>query len=145
MAITQTAIEKSALEKSALDRLRLVAISHFFLGAITVCGFLCIVWSIASSGNLRLTPNADGSVNLNLDTIGSLLALFALALLALAVVTVVASPIISGICILGRKFRWLSIVVSILYLPFFPIGTIISVYSLMALTSPAAHMAYRAS
>lgn len=137
MTISQTALEQTALEQSALDRLRLVAISHFFLGGLTVCVMAC-----AAAGLFGSSFRVAGSEQFT--SFSAVVPFGVMVVLGLVLAALSITPILSAVCILGRKFRWLSILVSILFLPFFPIGTIISIYSLMALTSPAAHMAYRA-
>lgn len=130
------AISQTALEKSTLDRLRLVAISHFFLGGITVCVMAC-----AAAGLFGSSFRVAGSEQFT--SFSAVVPFGVMVVLGLVLAALSITPILSGFCILTRNFRWLSILVSILYLPFFPIGTGISVYALMALTSPAAHMAYQ--
>lgn len=131
---THPSVTEAAIQQSNTDRLRLVALSHFFLGGVTVCLWLCAyVWMF---GTIRVGDQEPASMRSTIPlpiliAIGACLAVVALA------------PVVSGFCILARKFRWLSIIVSIVFLPFFPIGTTISIYSLATLTSAGAQMAYR--
>lgn len=112
------------------DLLRLVAILHFVTGALTMCFALVIAWGFASvASNREQWANAPGY------------AVFT-SILAIVFIGICISPFLSGYFVTIRAFRLVSILISILFLPFFPIGTIVGIFSLWVLTSPLTKLIY---
>lgn len=114
-----------------LDRLRLVAIFHFLGGALTFC--VGVYFAVILSG-VRIEGDGDPRTNL----------LSAIVIIGLeaTMLLIGAIPIISGVLIWMRAWRWLSILISLLFLPFFPIGTGIAIFSLWVLTSDETQVLY---
>jgi ABC-type sulfate transport system permease subunit len=114
------------------DHLRLVAIFHLVGGAFAICValfFSCSIGSVASQ--IREANPSDA-------------ALLALILAVVIAAAAIVSPVLSALCIATHNFRFFSILVSVLFLPFFPIGTAIGIYSLWILTSPITKLRYAA-
>ncbi len=111
------------------ERLRLVAIFNF-VGS----GFAFLLFAIAalvsisalSRGDTSATPEVFGAVAV-------VLGIFVLSLFT------------SGVFILQHKHRWFSILVGVLFLPFFPIGTAIGCYCFWHLGSPLTKALYAAA
>lgn len=115
------------------DHLRLVAIFHFIGGAFTVCVAAFFSISIISVGAQVILAND-----------GLLVSRLFVSVVYFLVAGLVVSPLVSALCIATRNFRWLSILASLPWLFFVPVGTLAGAYSLWVLTAQATKMLYQA-
>ena len=115
------------------DHLRLVSILHYLGGALALCIALYVGFWVLVSPQIR--PH--------LASFGDPTGIAAFGVVALAV-TLCAAPLLSGFLISNQRLRIFSILASLLFLPFFPIGTLIGIYSVWVLAAPMTKIVYSA-
>lgn len=107
------------------DQLRLISIVHYLSG-----GFLLLIVLFLACSIFSVPSNRTQVASLNLPLI---------ALLSVIIVIVTVPGVLlvlSGYLISKHRLRLVSILAAILFFPFFPIGTVVTVVSLLWLTSP---------
>ncbi len=115
--------------------LRLVSILHYAAGGFFL--LLVLFFGVLAAWNTTFTPSVP---------VSALAPALTGRMFILGLTFALAVPLMlvcfSGELIRQRTGRVISIVASVLFLPFFPVGTIISIFSLWVLTAPQTKLEY---
>jgi len=127
------------------EHLNLLSIFFFIMGGLSLLGaFVLLIYSVVfgaimSNDHIRQSMNNSGEdVGMIFNILTGVFGLLFLLLLAVGVL-----QIVSGFKLRKRTHRILSMVMGIVVLPSFPIGTALGVFTIIVLSRPSVIEMYR--
>ena len=122
--------QQSREEKTNKEHLNLLSIFNFVFGGLSILGaFIMLIYTLFLGYILNRVPSHGGEIETVFSIFTSVFGVLAFMLLLIGIL-----QIVSGFKLRKRTHRMLSLVMGILALPSFPIGTALGVFTIIVLS-----------
>ena len=124
------------------DKLRVIGILYIIFGCLGILGFP-LIWTMQKTLAYMATSMAatSGEAEYLMSIVQEMMTLLVPAMIALTVVHIAVNVAV-GYCFIKRKLYYTCVVASVLTCLAFPIGTLLGVFSLVALSEEPNRQAF---